>query len=351
MPHTSGRLPERLTPTAKRFPAEQQDLSNSENAAVPQAPATALRPIDQIIVGERFRHEFGDIAGLARSVAEIGLLHPVVITPEDCLIAGQRRLHAAKLLGWTEIAVTMVNLHGIVRGEYAENSIRKDFTLSEAVAIKRALEPLERAAARQRACAGKPMENFSRGRALDKIAKVTGVHRTTLAKADVVDAVAKDQEKFGKLREDMDRTGRVNGPYRGLKNIKQAEAIKAAPPSLPGNGPYRAGITDIAWAYEPDDESAPERGVLPYAMMSIEQACALPVASILHDDCVVGMWVTNYVLVRWLHLPVLEAWGGLEPKTVITWAKVRGGKGHWAKGQTEYLVIATRGKPIVTLTN
>jgi hypothetical protein len=43
-----------------------------------------------------------------------------------------------------------VDIDAIVRGEFAENAHRKDFTLSETVAIKRALEPIERAAAKQR---------------------------------------------------------------------------------------------------------------------------------------------------------------------------------------------------------
>jgi hypothetical protein len=41
-----------------------------------------------------------------------------------------------------------MDLDAVVHGEYAENTFRKNFTLSEAVAIKRALEPIERAAAR-----------------------------------------------------------------------------------------------------------------------------------------------------------------------------------------------------------
>ena len=159
------------------------------------------------------------------------------------LIAGERRLHAAKLLGWTEIPVTVVDLAAVVRGEFAENAIRKDFTLSEAVAIKRALEPLERAAANeQRMRAGKPSGNFpTRVGPLDKVAKASAKHRKTLEKAEaVVDAAEAEPEKFGKLLADMDRTGRVNGVYRRLKNARQAERIRAEPPPLPGNGPYRS---------------------------------------------------------------------------------------------------------------
>jgi ParB family chromosome partitioning protein len=107
-------------------------------------------PTADIIVGERHRKDMGDIDGLAASIGELGLLHPVVIKPTGELIAGERRLRAAESLGWTEISVTVVDLDSVVRGEFAENTCRKDFTLSEAVAIKRALEPLEKAAAKER---------------------------------------------------------------------------------------------------------------------------------------------------------------------------------------------------------
>jgi ParB family transcriptional regulator, chromosome partitioning protein len=62
--------------------------------------------IADIKIGPRFRKDLGDIDTLARSIAEIGLLHPVVINQNNELIAGARRLQACKSLGWNEIAVT-----------------------------------------------------------------------------------------------------------------------------------------------------------------------------------------------------------------------------------------------------
>ena len=47
------------------------------------------RRIDEIVVGERHRRDLGDIASLAANVAELGLLHPIVI--HGTLIAGERR--------------------------------------------------------------------------------------------------------------------------------------------------------------------------------------------------------------------------------------------------------------------
>jgi ParB-like nuclease domain len=221
------------------------------------------RAIDAIIVGERSRREMGDIAELAASMRE-SLLHPIVIRPDGTLVAGERRLRAAKLLGWTEIPVTVVDLDAVVRGEFAENIHRKDFTLSEMVAIKRALEPLEREAAKERqgTRTDKHPEQVLHtfGRALDHVAKVVGKHRTTLARAEaVVDAAEAEPEKYGKLLAAMDKTGRVNAPFKRLQVAKQAEKIRAEPPPLPGRGPYRVVVADFPWPYEIASEDRDER--------------------------------------------------------------------------------------------
>lgn len=50
-----------------------------------------------------------DVTDLARSMAEIGLLQPILITPGLDLVAGWHRLEAARLLGWTEIDVIYVD--------------------------------------------------------------------------------------------------------------------------------------------------------------------------------------------------------------------------------------------------
>src|SRR4051794_12272248 len=105
-----------------------------ENSAVPAAggvmtaASTAIQPrrrIDEIKIGQRFRRDLGDIAGLATSIDQLGaLLHPIVITPDNRLIAGERRLRAVQLLGWPDVPVLVVNLDEIARGEFAENTVR-----------------------------------------------------------------------------------------------------------------------------------------------------------------------------------------------------------------------------------
>jgi hypothetical protein len=258
--------------------------------------------IDTIKIGKRHRRDLGDIEGLAASIAEVGLLQPIALTFDGHLIAGERRLRAVQLLGWRTIPYTLIplNLNQIVRGEFAENAVRKDLTLSEAVAIKRALEPLEKAAAKERQGqrTDKHPEKFSTsssGRALDKVAAVVGKHRTTIAKAEaVVDAAEPEPERFGKLKEDMDRTGRVNGPHKRLEVAIKADAIKREPRPLPGNGPYRVIVADPPWPYEVQKEDPSDRATHPYPQMSIAQICALDVKSIAHDDSILWLWTTNH---------------------------------------------------------
>jgi hypothetical protein len=58
------------------------------------------------------------------------------------------------------------------------------------------------------------------GRAPTRSPRV-GRDRKTLVKAEaVVEAAAADPAKYGKLKDDMDRTGRVDGPFKRLQNMQ-----------------------------------------------------------------------------------------------------------------------------------
>ena len=68
-----------------------------------------LVDINRIVVGDRIRKDFGDIAGLADSIQKLGLLNPLTINKEYKLLAGERRLRACKSLGMTHVDVNMVS--------------------------------------------------------------------------------------------------------------------------------------------------------------------------------------------------------------------------------------------------
>jgi ParB/RepB/Spo0J family partition protein len=198
--------------------------------------------IDQIQIGYRYRKDLGDLHSLAKSIAEVGLLHPVVVTPEGRLIAGQRRLEACHVLGWSEVPVTVVDLYQAARAEAHENFVRKDLLPSEIVALKRAMGPLERRGARERQgsradlCHPATVAKCQRvnADARDKIARYPGVGRTTIERAEaVVEAAEEEPEEYGHLVEQMDRSGKVAGAFRRLEVLRQAEELDATPPELP----------------------------------------------------------------------------------------------------------------------
>ena len=68
-----------------------------------------LIPLESIIVRKRIRKELGDIAGLTESLKNYGQLTPIIINRKHELIAGFRRLQAARKLGWKSIEAVMID--------------------------------------------------------------------------------------------------------------------------------------------------------------------------------------------------------------------------------------------------
>lgn len=64
--------------------------------------------LDSIRVRKRIRKHVGDITELAESMRRHGQLHPITITAKNVLVSGQRRLTAARLLGWQTIDAIVI---------------------------------------------------------------------------------------------------------------------------------------------------------------------------------------------------------------------------------------------------
>ncbi|MCL2880042.1 MAG: ParB/RepB/Spo0J family partition protein [Treponema sp.] len=91
-------------------------------------------PVDNIVVKKRIRKEMGDISSLAESFKRYGQIHPIIINKKSILIAGARRLEAAKRLGWRTInAIISESSDELQRLELEveENIQRHDFTTEE----------------------------------------------------------------------------------------------------------------------------------------------------------------------------------------------------------------------------
>lgn len=90
--------------------------------------------IEEIIIRDRIRRTIGDISQLMESMKLHGQLNPILITPKKVLIAGNRRLEAARRLGWTtidaKIAEGITELENL-EIEMDENVQRRNLTAEE----------------------------------------------------------------------------------------------------------------------------------------------------------------------------------------------------------------------------
>jgi len=99
-------------------------------------------PVKDIKVRKRIRRELVDIEALTDSLRRYGQISPIVISKKNLLIAGERRLEAAKRLGWRTINAVISERSGELERlelEVEENMQRRDFTPEEAADASRKL--------------------------------------------------------------------------------------------------------------------------------------------------------------------------------------------------------------------
>ena len=102
-------------------------------------------PIKDIIAKSRIRKDLGDIESLAESLKRYGQITPIVINRKNVLIAGGRRLEAAKMLGWNNINAVILdttNKLELLELEVEENKYRKDFNAEEEAEAEKKIEKL-----------------------------------------------------------------------------------------------------------------------------------------------------------------------------------------------------------------
>ena len=302
--------------------------------------------IEEIKIGNRFRKDFGDLEPLKKSIKEIGLLHPIVINENKKLIAGERRLKAYKELKLKQIPVTKINLKEIIRGEYDENNVRKEFTVSEKVAIWEAMEKLisrndkgqfQRSESEQRI--DKPIK---------RAAKSMGISTDSLSKAkQIIDS------GNIKLIEEMDKKNLVNPIYKKIK----IERIKKelSKPKIKIEEEYEIIYADPSWSYNRNvgEGIASEE----YSTLSLDK-----IKSFLEDNDIKSK--ENSLLFLWVTFPmlkegieVLESWGFRYKTLGFNWIKLnKNGKpffgiGHYTKSNSEICLIGIKGKGLPIIDN
>jgi len=356
---------DRATPAQKSEEQRRFDMAVTANRAggiIVTPKGHPARPADtrwpkEIIVGIRHRKDFGNLADLATSIDDRGgLIQPIAIKPSNELIAGERRMRAWPLTKFSAdpIPVRVLDVDSIIAGEWDENAKRKDFTPSEAAAISEEIQKQLSSLAAARMKAGKKAEGAAKGNAGDHAARATGFDRRTIDKAKAVVKAAKENpERFGKLQADMDRTGKVDGPFKRLQVMQQTEALRKAPPPLPMKGPYMVMVVDfpVTGDVDKDQETidATGRSFRGYPEMSIEECAKFArqqLLPILAPDCTVFLTFPNFHIVNGSAHDIVKGFGpDFKSATMLTWKKDKLGRGKILRDQTEHAIVIYRGKP------
>ena len=100
------------------------------NATVAPELNVSVRPIAEINLDNEYLRTGTDVSALKKSIESVGLIHPVTINQQGELLAGARRLQAAKELGWVEIPVHVVDRDVLVEELISidENLVRSPLT-------------------------------------------------------------------------------------------------------------------------------------------------------------------------------------------------------------------------------
>lgn len=126
---------------------------------------------------------------------------------------------------------------------------------------------------------------------------------------------------------------------------EQAERIKEMD-FTPLNKKYDVIVVDPPWPYGTKYDPAGRRAANPYPEMSLDEikAIELPAA----DDCVLWLWTTHKFM-RYA-FEIIDTWG-FRDVAILTWVKDRIGLGSWLRSQSEFCIMAVKGKPKINLSN
>ena len=166
-----------------------------------------------------------ELQRLADSITSHGLLQPVVVRPWEGgyqLIAGERRLRAARLAGWSEVPVTIVEADERQTAELAivENLQRKDLNaLEKAASFQRYLDQY---GGTQEELAGRLKLDRSTIANLIRLLELPGPVQDALRRGKITPGHARALLPLGEEREQVAFCERIQ--KEGL-NVRQTEAL------------------------------------------------------------------------------------------------------------------------------
>lgn len=179
-------------------------LVDSETGEVVQPNGSnGTARLNHITVRDRHRSDLGDLDALADSLLSVGMLQPIVVREEDTrliLVAGERRLEAARRLGWQTVPIRVVrkikDAETALLAERDENTQRKAMTPTELKSLTDALLEFEKPAAKERQGTRTDIKGDrpeGSGQATDRAATAVGWSRRSYERVKQIETGAADE--------------------------------------------------------------------------------------------------------------------------------------------------------------
>jgi ParB family chromosome partitioning protein len=184
------------------FTVKNWSSDMSKDEPNPKDATVRSIPIARISVPKRARkHDVSKVQDLAVSIGDVGLINPISVVrtksssdEEFTLVAGGGRLEAAKLLGWKEIAASVLKggKSKVRRSEISENLFRTDLTaLEKAKQISEYADRLEAKGAQHAHPAGRQPHD----RGISKAAAKLKISRDRIRRSRAISQLPKATEK------------------------------------------------------------------------------------------------------------------------------------------------------------
>lgn len=173
------------------------------------------------------------------------------------------------------------------------------------------------------------------------------------ASREEIQELAKDPEKAKPIIEAaIAQNIPLKEAKKEVKKQERAEHIETVRQDIaenkytPPSGLYNVIVIDPPWPYGTEYDPNGRRVANPYPEMSLEEieAIQLPAA----ENCILWLWTTHKFMRHSFRL--LDTWG-FRDVSILTWVKNRMATGSWLRSQSEFCIMAVKGKPLINLSN
>jgi len=186
-----------------------------------------------------------------------------------------------------------------------------------------------------------------KGEARDKAGKAVGVSGRYVSDAEkikreapeYVEPIMRGEMTITEAKTVIKKQKRENEIQEQIKEIEQNDFT-------PPTQKYDVIVIDPPWPYGTKYDPNGRRAANPYPEMSLDDIKAIELPA--SDDCVLWLWTTHKFM-RY-SFEILDRWG-FRDVAIVTWVKDRMGLGTYIRSQSEFCIMAMRGRPTINLTN